>query len=74
MLQLWRYQIRCRWDVADDLLRCLDKEVDNHEIFLLVKYLPGSRCRGRTLPLLCRDLNIGTGVDLGDMKGEAGGD
>lgn len=36
--------------------------------------LPGRRWRGRTLPLLCRDLNIGTGVDLGDMKGEAGGD
>lgn len=35
---------------------------------------PGSRCRGRALPLLCRDLSMWTGVDLGEMKGEAGGD
>lgn len=35
---------------------------------------PGRRWRGRALPLLCRDLSMWTGVDLGDMKGEAGGD
>ena len=35
---------------------------------------PGNRCRGSALPLLCRDLSMWTGVDLGEMKGEAGGD
>ena len=35
---------------------------------------PGRRWRGRAEPELCLDLSMWTGVDLGDMKGEAGGD
>ena len=33
----------------------------------------GSICRGKALPLLCRDLIMWTGVLLGDINGEADG-
>ena len=36
--------------------------------------LPGSRCRGSALPLLWRERSMCTGVERGEMKGEAGGE
>jgi len=36
--------------------------------------LPGRRWRGRAEPELCLDRSMWTGVERGEMKGEAGGD
>jgi hypothetical protein len=36
--------------------------------------LPGNRCKGRPEPEECLDRSIWTGVERGEMNGEAGGD
>jgi len=35
---------------------------------------PGRRCKGRAEPEECRERSMCTGVDRGEMKGDAGGD
>ena len=49
----------------------------HHTVYTIYSHfsmlLPGRRCKGRALPLLWRDRSMCTGVDLGEMKGDAGG-